>query len=98
VLPDLLTPKQTAEYLGIKTKTVHQLVREGKLACIQITPKDRKFTKDQLEEFIANRTIGIPMPVDRKSPARITLPRKGGDRLNCGDSDRAQLKKEMCSW
>jgi|SRR5271157_4706929 len=96
----LLTPEKAAEHLGIKVKTVHQLVREGKLSCVQVSAKDRKFTEAQIQAFIDSRTISIPNPVDRKSTRKLPFPRKGGGKPGLfGDSlDKAQLRKEMRSW
>jgi len=100
MLAPLYTPEQTAECLGIKVKTVHQLVREGRLACIQMTAKDRKFTEAQIQEFIESRTIPMPKSVDRKSADKLPFAPRGGDRSKLsGDSFvRAQLRKEMVSW
>jgi excisionase family DNA binding protein len=101
MLVPLYTPEQTAQCLGIKVKTVHQLVREGKLACIQVTAKDRKFTEAQIEAFIESRNIPLPKQVDRKSLDRLpSSPKRGGERSKLsGDSFvRAQLRKEMVSW
>jgi predicted site-specific integrase-resolvase len=44
-LETLLDAKDVARLLGISAKTVHKRVREGKLGCVQVTPKDRRFTK-----------------------------------------------------
>jgi excisionase family DNA binding protein len=97
VLPTLLSPEEAANHLGVKTRTVHQLVRERKLACIQISAKDRKFTQAQIQEFIDSRTIPTPKPVDRKSHGKLPSPRKGGGDRNLGDSAKA-LREEMRSW
>jgi len=79
MLTPLLTPQQAADYLGIKLKTVHQLVRQGKLACVQVTPRDRKFTEAQLQEFVASRTIPMPNPLDKKTAPTVRYrPEKGG--------------------
>ncbi len=97
----LLTPEQVAEYLGIKTKTVHQLVRDGKLACIQLSARDRRFTTEQIAAFIQTRVIELPKPVDRKSPSKLPFPQKGGDqRKSTGDSlsERKKMKEELRSW
>ena len=40
--PILLQPDQVAQVLGVSLKTVHKLVREGKLACVQVTGRDRQ--------------------------------------------------------
>jgi len=101
VLSPLYTPEQAAEYLGIKVKTLHRLVREGKLACIQVTPRDRKFTEAQIQDFIESRTITMPKIVDRKSADKLPFPRKGGDfQKSTGDSlsERAKMRNEVRSW
>ncbi len=101
MLTPLLTPEQAAEYLGIKVKTVHQLVRDGKLACVQVTARDRKFTKAQLQEFIESRTISMPKIVDKKLSSGLRFPRKGGvQRKSTGDSlsERKKMKEELRSW
>jgi excisionase family DNA binding protein len=101
MLPALLTSKQAAEYLGIRVKTVHELVRDGKLGCVQVTQRDRKFTEGHLQEFIAKRTIPVPKPVDRKPPNKLPFPQKGSDqRKSTGDSlsERKKMKEELRSW
>jgi excisionase family DNA binding protein len=102
MLLPLLTAEQVAEHLGVKPKTVHQLVREGKLACIQVTARDRKFTETQIEAFIASRTIHMPKIVDRNSPHKLPSPtRKGGvQRKSTGDSlsERRKMKEDLRSW
>jgi len=100
-LSPLLTPEKAAQYLGIKVKTLHQLVREGKLACVQVTARDRKFTEAQIQEFIESRTIPTPKIVDRKTPHTLPFPRKGGDKQkSTGDflSERARMREELRSW
>jgi excisionase family DNA binding protein len=102
MLTPLLTPEKAAEYLGVKVKTLHGLVREGKLACVQVTPRDRKFTEAQLQEFIESRTIPMPkVVVDTKAPERLPFPRKGGVQpKSTGDflSERAKMRSEVRSW
>ncbi len=41
----LLSAKDVADILGISAKMVNKLVREGKLGCVQITAKERRFTE-----------------------------------------------------
>jgi excisionase family DNA binding protein len=79
MLPSLLTTQAVAEYLGVKTKTTHQLVREGKLSCIQLSPKDRKFTEDQLKAYLDSRTVAAPKLIDKKASKTLPLKLKGGE-------------------
>jgi len=90
----LMTAKDVAEILGIAAKTVNKLVREGKLGCVQVTAKERRFTEQQLERFVESRSI--ERPVDRTSPKPLDFPRKGGKK-SLGFA-RTALKKEMQSW
>lgn len=90
----LLNPKQVAEILGISAKTVNKLVREAKLGCVQVTAKERRFTEQQVQDYIESRTI--ERPVDRKSSKPVDFPRKGGEK-SLGFA-RTALKQEMQSW
>ena len=42
-LTSLLQACDVATLLGISVKTVHKLVREGKLLCVQVTARERRF-------------------------------------------------------
>lgn len=53
----LLWPYEVATILGIGRSTVHQLVKEGRLGCIQITKRNRRFTMELVEEFIKSATV-----------------------------------------
>ncbi|MBM3301564.1 MAG: helix-turn-helix domain-containing protein [Deltaproteobacteria bacterium] len=91
----LLTVLVVASILGISPKTVHKLVRERKLACVQVTPRDRRFTFDQIQEFIRSRST--PVRVDKNDPRPVrSAPKKGGAK-SVGLS-RTDLRKEMRSW
>jgi len=95
MLTPLLNPEQVAEYLGIRVKTVHQLVRDGALSCFQVTPKDRRFTEDQIRDYLQSRTINRPQPtVDRLAPKRIPSPRKGGGVRKSQRVDETGLLRE----
>jgi hypothetical protein len=39
----LLTARGVGAILGISVKTVHKLVRQKKLACVQVTSRERKY-------------------------------------------------------
>jgi excisionase family DNA binding protein len=47
-LESLYTVKDVAAILGISPKTVHKLVQEKKLACVQVTACERRFTQEQV--------------------------------------------------
>lgn len=43
----LMTAVDVGLILGISTKTVHKLVRERKLSCVQVTARDRRFVRSE---------------------------------------------------
>jgi excisionase family DNA binding protein len=95
VMLPLLDPNDVAEILGISTKTVHRLVRERKLGCVQVTRRVRRFTAQQVRKYVASRATVVP--VDTENCARVSSqPKKGGER-SFGES-RADLQKEIRSW
>lgn len=53
----LMTAWDVAQILDISTSTVHQLVRDGRMTCVQINKCNRRFTKEMVEEFIKSATI-----------------------------------------
>ena len=77
-------------FLGISVKTVNKLVREGKLGCVQVTAKERRFTEDQIREYIESRTkiIRVDMPRVRQVSSQ---PKKGGDEDFKAKSFEAQV-------
>lgn len=92
----LLKPEDVALILGISRKTVHHLVRDGKLSCVQVTPRDRRFTMEHLNEFVRSQTISVC--VDKKTPGIVSSPaRKGGDRKESTGDFGTDLVKEIRS-
>ncbi len=91
----LLEPNEVAEILGISLKTVHKLVREKKLGCVQVTARERRFTPEQIQQYIESRSTD--MRVDKKAPPTVlSRPKKGGAKsIGVSGTD---LKKEMRSW
>ncbi len=86
----LLSAKDVAEILGISVKTVNKLVREGKLGCVQVTEKERRFTEDQIRDYIESRTKIIR--VDMRSVRPVSSrPKKGGDQDCKAKSFEAQV-------
>jgi excisionase family DNA binding protein len=86
----LLSPKDVAEILGISAKTVHKLVRDGKLGCVQVTGRDRRFTEEQVRNYVEQRTLAVR--VDTKHPVSLSsATRKGGDKTGRAKSFEAQV-------
>jgi excisionase family DNA binding protein len=100
----LLRAADVAALLGISIKTVHKLVRERKLASVQVTPRERRFTREQVQEYIESQSTGIR--VDKKpTPTVSSRPRKGGEHRKRGEKTGVskacqldQLKEEMRQW
>lgn len=64
----LLEAKEAADVLGVKTRTVWQWRKEGRLPYVEISKGSFRFRKSELEEFLAQRTKKEPTPsehVDR---------------------------------
>jgi excisionase family DNA binding protein len=91
----LLVPLDVATRLKVSVKTIHKLVREGKLSCVQVTGRERRFTDEQVQEYIRSRTI--PSRVDKKPHGPVSSrPRKGGEK-SFGDIG-VDLREEMKQW
>jgi excisionase family DNA binding protein len=94
-LASLHTVKDVAAALGISPKTVHKLVREKKLACVQVTARERRFTPEQVQEYI--RAQSTKVRVDKRDPRPVSsAPKKGGAKSS--GVTRAELRKELRSW
>jgi excisionase family DNA binding protein len=73
----LMNAEQVANILGIATKTVHRLVRERKLACVQVTARERRFTPAQVNDYVELRSTKTH--VDKKDSRPVSSrPKKGG--------------------
>lgn len=94
MIDHLLKPQQVAEYLGITVKMVHQLCREHKLPYVKINRKERRFTEEQVQEYVDSQTVKIPV-IDKKPSKRLDCPRKGGEK---SFGNGANLRKEMKQW
>jgi excisionase family DNA binding protein len=90
----LLRVTDAASILSISTKTVHKLVREKKLSCVQVTSRERRFTQEQIEEYILSQSTSVR--VDKKDPRPVkSHPKKGGAKsVGCSRTD---LREEMRS-
>ncbi|MBI5249610.1 MAG: helix-turn-helix domain-containing protein [Desulfomonile tiedjei] len=103
-LPALWQASDVAQILGISVKTVHRLVREGKLACVQVTTRERRFTYQQVEDYIRSQSTAIRVDKTDLRPVQ-SPPKKGGDRRGRGERTGVskacqldQLREEMRQW
>ena len=91
----LLSAQDVAEILGISVKTVNKLVREAKLGCVQVTAKERRFTEEQVRDYIESRSCKVQ--IDRTKPDRVKSATPKGGEKSYGVS-KADLRKEMSLW
>jgi excisionase family DNA binding protein len=95
----LKTAQEAAEILSISKKSIHALCRRGLLSYVRVNAKERRFTDQQLLEYVEAQTV--PRKVDKTTAKRISSPpprRKGGESEVPGGSVRAHLREEMRSW
>jgi excisionase family DNA binding protein len=93
----LLTVATVAVILNLSPKTINKLAREGKLACVQVTSRDRRFTHEQVQEYIRSRSTSVR--VDKKEPRPVSsAPKKGGDRAPSVGVNGKDLREEMRRW
>jgi excisionase family DNA binding protein len=93
----LLKPEDVARILGISRKTVHHLARLGKLSCVQVTDKERRFTPEQVQEYIRSRSTEVH--VDKKAPRPVSsAPAKGGDTGKSVGVNGKDLREEIRQW
>jgi excisionase family DNA binding protein len=95
LIQKLLSAQDVAEILGISAKTVNKLVREGKLGCVQVTAKERRFTEDQMREYIESRSSKVQ--IDSRTSNRVKSAAPKGGEKSFGVS-KADLRKEMSLW
>ncbi len=98
-MENILTTEQAAEYLFVRKSDIHKYVRQGKLDCVQLSFKVRRFTESQLDEFIQRQSTSKPKPIDSSQRVRLPSPprKKEGGEKSTGDSARA-IRKELRSW
>ncbi len=94
----LLSVREVAEILGISAKTVNKLAREGKLGCVQVTTKERRFTEGQVRAYVTAQSRGPEqVRIDTPRATQVSSPPKKGGERSFGVS-KADLRKEMRLW
>jgi hypothetical protein len=94
-MPQLMDAQDVALILKIAPKTVHKLVRRGILGCVQVTEKDRRFTREQVQAYIDSQSVEVRIDRSRAKAVKLPLP-KGGEK-SLGVS-RTSLQKEISRW
>jgi excisionase family DNA binding protein len=95
-LRHLWKAEEVGQILSISTKTVHKLVRDKKLACVQITSRERRFTPEQVQEYIQSKSTSVR--VDKKDPRPVqSPPKKGGNERKYAGEIGTDLVKEIRS-
>jgi excisionase family DNA binding protein len=92
----LLDAQEVALMLKVSAKTIHKLVREGKLPCVQVTTRERRFTPEQIQHYIESQSVGVR--VDMKAPRPVSSPPKKGGRKSAGDfgTDLVKEIRSLC--
>ena len=49
---ELIDAKEVAKRLGVSRKTVYTYAKTGKLPFIELTPRNYRFTREDVEEFL----------------------------------------------
>ena len=97
-ISQLLTPTDVAGIMGISAKTVNKLVRDGKLGCVQVTARERRFTEEQVRAYIdAQSRRPEEVRIDTPRLRQVSSPPKKGGEKSFGVS-KADLRKEMSQW
>jgi excisionase family DNA binding protein len=94
-LQRLLGAKDVGEILGISVKTVNKLVRAGKLGCVQVMTKERRFTEGQVRTYIEAQAKEVRVDTRTRDRVKSAAP-KGGEK-SLGFSRRS-LIEEMRQW
>ena len=97
----LLDAEDVARILKSSVKTVHKRVREGKLQCVQGSPKDRKFTREQVQAYIKAQSTQVRIDREKEKTVRSQPPKGGDQKHNCGEKTKdswASLQEEMSRW
>ena len=94
-----LTVEDVAEQLHVKPTAVHQYVRDGRLSCLQISPRERRFLPEHLDEFIdaTTRQARTPtqLPVDERRKKRLPSPRKSRKMVE-GGANLVEELRNLC--
>ena len=77
---ELFTSQEAAQRLKISVRHLHSLCRNQEIEFISLGRKDRRFTKEMIEQYVVSRIVSRPAPqrVDRSASRRLPFTPKGG--------------------
>ena len=62
-LPVLFTVEQVAEYLGVKSRYMRDLISRGEIKYVRVGPKNLRITQEAVVDFIDKKTVTPPKTV-----------------------------------
>lgn len=74
---ELITRAQAAELLTVSEDTIDRLVKAGKLPAYKISPKITRFSREDVEEYLASRYVKAK-ELQRKTRVRRPNEFRGG--------------------
>ncbi len=66
------------------------MAQDGKLGCVQVTVKERRFAEEQIRNYIESRTKTLRVDRERGRSV-LSAPRKGGEQDRKAKSFDAQV-------
>ncbi len=94
--PALWTVSDVALFLDVSTKTIHKLVREGKLACVQVTARERRFTHEQVEDYVRSQTTSVRVDRTPRSPVKSALKKGGAKSIGVSGTGLTKEIRSLC--
>jgi excisionase family DNA binding protein len=97
--PQMLTPKDVAEILGVHQKTVHLWLRAGKLNGIKISYRAWRIPQSALNAFIEQKSNELPQNraerpkgISEEELASLTTESTGNPLIENHDTPQSKMK------
>jgi excisionase family DNA binding protein len=96
--PQMLTPKDVAEILGVHQKTVHLWLRAGKLHGIKISYRAWRIPQSALNAFIEQKSNAQPLCIEglkgssKEELANLTTESTRNPSIENHDTPRSKMK------
>jgi excisionase family DNA binding protein len=62
-LPELFSVEQVAEYLGVKSRYMRDLISRGEIKYVRVGAKNVRITQEAVMDFIEKKTVTHPKTV-----------------------------------